>query len=121
LATQPGVVALGETGLDYYRDRVGRDRQRELFRFHLDLARRLARELRIPRVRFVDVRPSIRLLATGTRALHLAIAEIRPSRLSGAAADPTNPEPPSGQAGFPRRGTASAPGRAPRGGRRSCT
>lgn len=41
LASRPGVVALGETGLDYYRDRVGRDRQRELFRFQLDLARRL--------------------------------------------------------------------------------
>jgi TatD DNase family protein len=33
-------VALGETGLDYYRDRVDRGRQSEAFLGHLELARR---------------------------------------------------------------------------------
>lgn len=34
------VSAIGETGLDYYRDRSPRDAQRELFRLHIDCARR---------------------------------------------------------------------------------
>ncbi|UCF70201.1 MAG: TatD family hydrolase [candidate division WOR-3 bacterium] len=33
------VVAVGETGLDYYRDFSPRDAQRELFRMHITLAR----------------------------------------------------------------------------------
>jgi TatD DNase family protein len=35
------VVALGETGLDYYRNHVPHERQREAFRAHLGLARQL--------------------------------------------------------------------------------
>jgi TatD DNase family protein len=35
------VIALGETGLDYYRDHVPHERQREAFRAHLSLARQL--------------------------------------------------------------------------------
>jgi TatD DNase family protein len=44
LCKEPGekrVVALGETGLDFYREYVSHDRQREAFRAHLDLARQL--------------------------------------------------------------------------------
>jgi TatD DNase family protein len=39
-ATQPGVVAVGETGLDYFRDRAPRDDQRRAFVAQLALARR---------------------------------------------------------------------------------
>jgi TatD DNase family protein len=33
------VIAIGETGLDYYRDITPRDAQKELFRMHIELAR----------------------------------------------------------------------------------
>ncbi len=39
IATVGKVVAVGETGLDFYRDRSPRDRQREAFRRHIALAR----------------------------------------------------------------------------------
>lgn len=38
LAVEPGVVAIGETGLDFYRDRAPRAAQKELFLRHIDLA-----------------------------------------------------------------------------------
>lgn len=41
MASRPGVVALGETGLDYHYDRSPREQQRESMRQHLSLARRL--------------------------------------------------------------------------------
>jgi TatD DNase family protein len=41
LATHPRVVAIGETGLDYYYDHSPRDRQREVFEQFIDLARRV--------------------------------------------------------------------------------
>jgi len=40
-AGQPGVVAVGETGLDFYRDRAPRKDQLNAFEAQLDLARRL--------------------------------------------------------------------------------
>jgi TatD DNase family protein len=39
-ATQhPRVIAIGETGLDYYYDKSDREAQRSLFRMHIDVAR----------------------------------------------------------------------------------
>lgn len=39
-ATQhPRVIAIGETGLDYYYDKSDRDAQKSLFRMHIDVAR----------------------------------------------------------------------------------
>ncbi|MHB8835910.1 MAG: TatD family nuclease-associated radical SAM protein [Candidatus Methylomirabilia bacterium] len=45
LAADPRVVAIGETGLDYHRDRSPRDRQAELFVRHIALARDLGKPL----------------------------------------------------------------------------
>jgi TatD DNase family protein len=39
-AGDPGARAIGETGLDYYRDRAPRDDQRRAFEAQIDLARR---------------------------------------------------------------------------------
>lgn len=41
LASQPGVVAIGETGLDYYRRRSSREKQKEALKRQLNLAREL--------------------------------------------------------------------------------
>jgi TatD DNase family protein len=45
LLGSPNAVAVGETGLDYYRDYAPRDRQAELFRAHCELALRLGKPL----------------------------------------------------------------------------
>jgi TatD DNase family protein len=45
LLAHPKAVAVGETGLDHYRDYAPRDRQRELFREHVALATELRKPL----------------------------------------------------------------------------
>jgi len=45
LAADPRVVAIGETGLDYHRDRSPRERQAELFVRHIALARAVGKPL----------------------------------------------------------------------------
>jgi len=47
LAASPAVVAIGETGLDYYRDWSPRDVQRAWFRAHIEIARRTGKPLMI--------------------------------------------------------------------------
>jgi TatD DNase family protein len=47
LAESPAVVAIGETGLDYYRDWSPRQTQRDWFRAHVELARRAGKALMI--------------------------------------------------------------------------
>jgi len=45
LARHPRVAAVGETGLDYYRDTAPREDQRHAFRAHIGIARRVAKPL----------------------------------------------------------------------------
>lgn len=45
LARSPGVGAIGETGLDFYRDREPRDLQEESFRAHVALAKETGKPL----------------------------------------------------------------------------
>ena len=47
LARDPRVVAVGETGLDYYWDRTEPAAQQEHFRRHIDLAKRVGKPLMI--------------------------------------------------------------------------
>jgi TatD DNase family protein len=47
LARHPRVVAVGETGLDYYWDRTAPAEQQEHFRRHIDLAKRVGKPLMI--------------------------------------------------------------------------
>ncbi len=45
LASAPGVVGIGETGLDFYRDRSSPELQERAFRAHIDLAKQADRSL----------------------------------------------------------------------------
>ncbi len=45
LATHPKVVALGETGLDYYREQTNKEIQQERFRRHIRTAKKVAKPL----------------------------------------------------------------------------
>ena len=47
LATQPKVRAVGETGLDYYRDYAAPELQREWFRGHIEIAKAAGKALMI--------------------------------------------------------------------------
>ena len=47
LVRQPRVVAVGETGLDYYWDYSPHDAQRDAFAWHIDLAKRVGKPLMI--------------------------------------------------------------------------
>jgi TatD DNase family protein len=47
LAADPRVVAVGETGLDYYWDHSPPERQQPAFRWHIDLAKRLGKPLMV--------------------------------------------------------------------------
>ncbi|HWE88039.1 MAG TPA: TatD family hydrolase [Pseudonocardiaceae bacterium] len=47
LAIQPRVVAIGETGLDYYWDHSPPERQQEAFRWHIELAKSVGKPLMI--------------------------------------------------------------------------
>jgi TatD DNase family protein len=47
LAALPQVLAVGETGLDYYRDSAPPDVQRDWFRAHIDIAKQVGKPLMI--------------------------------------------------------------------------
>jgi TatD DNase family protein len=47
LAAHPRVVAIGETGLDYYWDYAPHDAQQDAFRWHIELSKRLGKPLMI--------------------------------------------------------------------------
>lgn len=47
LAKESRVVAVGETGLDYYWDYSPHDAQQDAFRWHIDLAKRIGKPLMI--------------------------------------------------------------------------
>jgi ABC-type amino acid transport substrate-binding protein len=70
----------------------------------VDLARKLARRLHVPRVRFVNVRPGSRILAEGSRKWDVAIAGVEPSGVAGAAVDLSIPYLAADQAVLLRRG-----------------
>jgi TatD DNase family protein len=70
LLTDPRAVAVGETGLDFYRDYAPRERQRELFRRQLELAGQLGKTV-VVHTRDADEETAAALEAfKGTVVLH---------------------------------------------------
>ena len=70
LAQEPGVVALGEIGLDYYRDRAPRHAQRELLRQQLSLALELGLPVVIhARDAFAELLAELREAGPGLRGV----------------------------------------------------
>jgi TatD DNase family protein len=70
LAAHPRCVAIGETGLDYYRDRAPRDLQLRAFEAQIDLARELAKPLVIhTREAAADTLALLRASASGLRVI----------------------------------------------------
>ncbi len=70
-AAHPRCVAVGETGLDYYRDRSPRELQRRAFEFQIDLANELGKPLVIhTRDAGADTIELLRSRATGAVLLH---------------------------------------------------
>ena len=70
----------------------------------VDIARNLARRLRIPHVRFVYVRPASRLLAASAHPWHIVIASIKPTQTASSLADLSGPYLVTDQAVVLRRG-----------------
>jgi TatD DNase family protein len=70
LARQPGVVAVGETGLDYFYDNAPRHAQREAFLRHLDVGRRVDRPVIVhTRDADADTAAVLREAGQGTRGV----------------------------------------------------
>jgi TatD DNase family protein len=82
LLVHPRAVAVGETGLDFYRDRSPRDRQLEVFEAELDLARGLGKPV-VVHTRAADVETTRALERfDGTVVLHcFSSAELLPVAL----------------------------------------
>lgn len=79
LAREPGVVALGETGLDYFYDNAPRDAQRRSFLHHLDMGRRLDLPVVVhAREADDDVTALLREAGAGTRGVLHCFAGRRP-------------------------------------------
>jgi TatD DNase family protein len=80
LASSPRVVGIGETGLDYYRDRTPADRQREALDWHI----RLAEERDLPLIihnRLADADVAAALSAEGPRGVLHCFASDDPGYL----------------------------------------
>ncbi len=70
LALDPRVVAIGETGLDYYHDRAPRDAQRTSFIAHMELARETHKPLVVhTRGADLDTLDLLEAQASGLRVL----------------------------------------------------
>lgn len=74
--------------------------------FEVEVARSVARRLRARQVRFVDVRPSTRLLTAGSPGWAFAIASVRAGRAAAGRVDLSTPYLATDQAVVPRRGLA---------------